>query len=44
MKDTLVWNVEKGMNLSILDMAEAESQRSEIISYMSDFFKKYDYL
>jgi len=44
MKDTLVWNVEKGMNLSILDMAEAESQRSVIISYMSDFFKKYDYL
>ena len=44
MKDTIIWNVEKGMNLSSLEISKAESQRSIIDQKISEFFNQYDFL
>jgi amidase len=44
MKDSLIWNVEKGLNLTSLEIANAESQRLIIDKNISEFFEKYDFL
>ena len=44
MKETIIWNVEKGLNLSSLEISEAESQRSIIDQNISQFFNQYDFL
>ncbi len=44
MKDTIIWNVEKGLELKGTDLALAESQRSVIDQNIAEFFEKYDFL
>jgi len=44
MKDSLIWNVEKGLNLTSLEIANAESQRLIIDKNISEFFDNYDFL
>ena len=44
MKDTLIWNVEKGLSLSSLDISLAEAQRSIIDVNIAEFFENFDYL
>jgi len=44
MKDTLIWNVEKGLELKATDLALAESQRSVLDQNIAAFFEKYDFL
>jgi len=44
MKDTLIWNVEKGLELKATDLALAESQRSVLDQNIAGFFEKYDFL
>ena len=44
MKDSLIWNVEKGLNLTSLEIANAESQRLIIDTNISEFFDNYDFL
>ena len=43
-KDTTIWNIEKGFDLSIDDMIKAEVIRTNIYSKMSEFFKEFDLL
>ena len=44
MKETLIWNVEKGLELKATDLSLAESQRSIVDQNIAEFFEKYDYL
>ena len=43
-KDTTIWNIEKGFDLSIDDMIKAEVIRTNIYSKISEFFKEFDLL
>lgn len=44
MKDTLIWNIEKGLALSNDDIVRAESQRITLVASTVKFFEQYDYL
>jgi amidase len=44
MKDTVIWNTEKGLALSARDVAEAEVKQSALYNRMCDFFEEYDFL
>ena len=44
MKDTVIWNIEQGLALTVADLTRAETLRSEIIARMADFFTQYDFL
>ena len=43
-KDTTIWNIEKGFDLSIDDMIKAEIIRTNIYLKISEFFKEFDLL
>ena len=44
MKDTVIWNIEAGLNLSGLDISQAQAQRGELFHRVRLFFEKYDFL
>ncbi len=43
-KDDLIWNIEKGLALSLEEVAQAEAQRTAIHARMAAFFQDYDLL
>jgi amidase len=43
-KDDLIWNIEKGLALSLEDVARAEAERTAIHARMAKFFETYDLL
>ena len=44
LKDTVVWNIEQGLNLTSRDIAEAEARRTELYRHVASFLEKYDFL
>ena len=44
MKDTVVWNVEKGLALGAMDVAHAEAKRAALFDRVVGFFGRFDYL
>lgn len=44
MKDTLVWNIEQGLKLTVPELSAAEIKRSRLIERVASFFQRYDYL
>jgi amidase len=44
MKDTVIWNTEKGLALSALDVATAEVKQTALYARMCRFFDEYDFL
>ena len=44
MKDTLVWNVEKGLALGAMEVAHAEAKRAALLDRVVEFFGRFDYL
>ena len=44
LKDTVVWNIEQGLNLTSQDIAEAEARRTELYRRVASFLEKYDFL
>jgi len=44
MKDTLVWNIEQGLQLTAADVAAAESKRSQLLGEVAGFFEQHDFL
>ena len=44
MKDTVVWNVEKGLALGAMDVAHAEIKRAALLDRAVGFFGRFDYL
>lgn len=44
MKETLIWNVEKGMPLTSLEISAAQQKRGAIFQEMVAFMNEYDYL
>ena len=44
MKPDLIWNIEKGFELSMNDIIKAEAERGELIARMNAFFDDYDLL
>ena len=44
LKDTVVWNVEKGLALGAMDIAHAESKRAALLDRVVGFFGRHDYL
>ena len=44
MKDTIIWNIEKGLNLSTQDINQAVMLRTELFQRVYEFFEKYDFL
>ena len=44
MKDTVVWNIEQGLALSVSDLTRAETLRSALIAQIAQFFERYDFL
>jgi amidase len=44
MKDTVVWNIEKGTKLSGPQVASAERKRTQLFHRMRDFMDNYDFL
>lgn len=43
-KSTVIWNIEKGLNLSVNDLFQAEQNRKKIHDQMCQLFDEYDYL
>ena len=43
-KKEVIWNIEKGKNISIDDLISAEKIRGEIYNNTIEFFKKFDFL
>ncbi|MEM7541463.1 MAG: amidase [Pseudomonadota bacterium] len=43
-KDTVVWNIEQGLQLTVSDLTRAESLRSTLIANTAKFFQDYDFL
>jgi amidase len=43
-KDTVVWNVEKGLKLSGMDIARAEVLRTQLYERLQTFLQRYDFL
>lgn len=44
LKETIIWNTNKGMNLTIQEVLNARRTRATLIQRMNDFFKDYDLL
>ena len=44
LKQTVIWNIEEGLKLSAMDVADAELKRTKLHERMADFFGKYDFL
>ncbi len=44
MKETVCWNVEQGLTLTGMQLAEAARQRSLLLGRVHRFFQKYDFL
>jgi amidase len=44
MKDTVVWNIEKGLGLSALDVARAEAKRGELYQRARAFMESHEFL
>ncbi|MCY1448798.1 Acylamidase [compost metagenome] len=44
LKDTVIWNLELGKNLSSTDIARAERLRSQCFSNLADFLSEYEFL
>ena len=44
LKDTVVWNIEQGLELSALDVSLAQRERAALFQRVQDFFESYDYL
>ena len=44
LKDTVVWNVEKGLGLGAMDVAHAEAKRAALLDRVVGFFGRFDYL
>ncbi len=44
LKDTAVWNIEKGLKLTGAEIARAENLRAEVFRRMNDFMLEYEFL
>lgn len=44
MKDTVIWNIEKGLNLTARQIADAEAKRTELYHRVMGFLEDYDFL
>ncbi len=44
LKATVIWNAERGLKLSALDVARAEAKRTALYQRVAAFFERYDYL
>ncbi len=44
MKETVIWNVEKGLRLSGADVSLAEVRRTELFQRVSQFLERYEFL
>ena len=44
MKESLIWNIEKGLHLTQSEIVEAETQRRALMARVSGFFQRYDFL
>ena len=44
MKDTVIWNIERGLPLTGLDVARAIAGRSALFQHAFEFFETYEYL
>src|SRR5262249_26818420 len=44
MKDTVIWNTEKGLSLSGLDVSRAEMKRAALCQRVRRFFERYEFL
>ncbi len=44
LKDTVVWNIEQGLTLTLHDVTQAEIKRTQLIARVAAFFEHYDFL
>jgi len=44
MKDTVIWNIEKGLALTALEISQAQAKRAALYQRARKFFERYDYL
>jgi amidase len=44
MKDTVIWNIERGLALTGKDVAKAESERTALFHRVREFFHRFDFL
>ena len=44
LKDTIIWNTNKGLNLSLADVSKAKAARASLIQTMWEFFQDFDLL
>jgi amidase len=44
LKQTVIWNAEKGLTLSALDVAQAEAKRTALYGRLATFFERYEFL
>jgi amidase len=44
MKDTVIWNIEKGLALTALEISQAQAKRAALYQRVRNFFERYDYL
>ena len=44
LKESVIWNAEKGMSLSALDMAQAEAKRTALYGRLAEFFERYEFV
>lgn len=44
LKDTIIWNIERGLSLSPTDIGKAEIAQTDIYNRMRKFFETYDFL
>ncbi len=44
LKRSVIWNAEKGMSLSALDMARAEAKRTALYRRLAEFFERYEFI
>ncbi|MFN7927151.1 MAG: amidase [Blastocatellia bacterium] len=44
MKDTVVWNVEKGLKLTGMDIARTEAKRTQLYNRVQSFMQRYEFL
>jgi amidase len=43
-KDTVIWNIEQGLQLSALDVSRAQAERGALYHRLRAFFERYDFL
>jgi len=44
LKDTVIWNIEQGLQLSAQQIAEADLKRTQLFQRVHDFFERYEFL